>query len=85
VFKSEKFTRFEDSKGIDWWLYAKRIYLDLLYPYYEAVQRANPDKEVYLVEDNAPSHQKASRFLEEVRKERGIRKVPHPPNSPNLN
>lgn len=37
---------------------------------------------MYLVEDNAGGHVKASEIIEGYRNEHGILKAPHPPNSP---
>ena len=44
----------------------------------------HPDKEVYLEEDNAGGHARASKIMEEYRNEHGILKAPHPPDSPDL-
>ena len=83
VYKSEIFDRGDGDK-IDWFLYRKRILWPLLYPYYEAVQRANPGRKIWLVEDNAGNHTKASRACEEERGRRGINKCNWPANSPDL-
>lgn len=71
--------------GIDWYLYREKILKELLYPYYEKVKKHHPDQEVFLVEDNAGGHSKAANLMEAFRKQHGILKAPHPPNSPDLN
>jgi hypothetical protein len=43
-----------------------------LYDFVEEVQARNPGRKVYLTEDNAGAHAKASRLLEAERKRRGI-------------
>ena len=85
VWKYEPLTRSTQLKGIDWFLYRERILLPLLYPLCEAVMRKYPDRAVYLVEDNAGLHAKAAWVCEMDRQRRGIKKAPHPPNSPDLN
>ena len=55
--------------------YATQIALPLLYPFYEKMQARNPNRAVYLIEDNASSHQKAARLLAEERERRGILKI----------
>ena len=52
---------------------------------YRKIQERYPDKEVYLVENNAGGHVNASEIMEEYRNKHGILKAPHPPNSPDLN
>ena len=59
--------------------------MPLLYPFYEEVQRAHPDKKVWLIEDNAPSHTKAAKQCKEDQEKRGIFKEDWPANSPDLN
>ncbi len=55
-----------------------------LWPYYHAIQAANPDREVWLIEDNAPPHTKANRLCNDEVVQQGIRKLTWPPNSPDL-
>ena len=64
VFKSEMRKR-DGGKGIDWFLYRKRILFPLLYPYYKEVQRVNSTRKIWLVEDNAGAHSKAARYCTE--------------------
>lgn len=70
--------------GIDGVAYRDKILLPLLYPFYEQIKAANPNKEIWLIEDNAPSHKKATRICEKERNTRGILKVDWPGNSPDL-
>ena len=58
---------------------------DGLYDFVEATQARNLDKQVYLIEDNAGAHRKASRLLTAERERRSIVKVDWIPNSPDLN
>lgn len=52
----------------------KRVYR-LVSLYYEAIQQAYPEKEIWLVEDNAPLHRKAAEVCETDRRERRILKA----------
>lgn len=70
--------------GIDAFLYREKVLLPLLYPFYEKVKQENPDVNVWLIEDNAPSHTLAAKQCQEDRERRGIKKVDWPPNSPDL-
>lgn len=76
VFKHEIFTR-GVGKGLDAVWYANRILKEALYPYYCNIRRANPDKEVYLIEDNVRLHHSARRKLSSLHTELGVK----PPNS----
>ena len=60
------------------------ILIPLLYPYYEAVRRANSNGTIWLVEDNAGIHTKAATVMELERERHGIKKALWPPNSPDL-
>lgn len=64
--------------------YQDKILIDLLYPFYKEVQKANPTREVWLIEDNASAHQKAAKMCANMIKEKGIKKVDWPANSPDL-
>jgi hypothetical protein len=55
-----------------------------LYPYYYRVKQANPDCDVYLVEDNLGAHTRAREFIVDEDLLGGINFAPHPGNSPNL-
>lgn len=57
----------------------------MLHPHYEEIQRKHPNQEVWLVEDNAGVYSKVARVVEEERKEKGIWKVSHLSNYPDLN
>ena len=57
--------------GIDAVVYRDKILLPLLYPFYEQVRDAHPDREVWLIEDNASSHQKAAKMCYHGREIRG--------------
>ena len=83
VFKYEALERGQ-GRGIDWFLYRKYILRPHLYPYYQAVVKVNPHRQVFFVEDNAGPHQKAQRITAEERDELNIKMAPHPFNSPDL-
>ena len=73
--------------GIDWFLYWKEILLPKLYPFVAEIQYKHSGKNVWLVEDNAPSHTKAAKDPEvsQMRQDLQIHLVDWPPNSPDLN
>lgn len=48
------------------------------------MQRANPAREVWLIENHALAHQKAAKICANIIKEKGIKKVDWPANSPDL-
>lgn len=56
----------------------------LIWPYYKAVQQANPYTRIYLIEDNAKPHRKSRKFLEREAQDQGILWAKWPPNSPQL-
>lgn len=85
IWKYEAVTRDEGKGGIDWFRYRKEVLMPKLYSYYKAIQQKHPDREVWLVEDNAGGHKKASDIMAKYREEHNISKAPHPPNSPDLN
>lgn len=70
--------------GIDAVAYRDKILLPLFYPFYEQVQDAHSDREVWLIEDNASSHQKAAKMCYHERETWGILKVDWPANLPDL-
>jgi hypothetical protein len=81
------YTKMESSgDGITGDKYATNILLgtDMLYDWCEAIQKRNPWKRVYLIEDNASAHTAAADALQEERRRRGIIKVNWCPNSPDL-
>lgn len=75
VYKHIELTRGEEKRGIDWFLYQKYILIPHSYRLYEEVQASNPGTNIWLIEDNAPSHSKATQVCKKNREERGIRKV----------
>lgn len=83
-YKFEPIVRKGKKGGIDGVAYRDKILLPLLYPFYEQIRDANPGKEVWLIEDNAPSQKKAARLCLKERESRGILKVEWPANSPDL-
>ena len=66
-----------EGKGMDFLWYSERILSGLLYPYYLKIQRANPHKEVWLIEDNAKLHHRAKMLPKWVayRRRHGIQTV----------
>ena len=71
------------TRGINGLSYKEKI-IPLLYQFAEEVMKRNPGEKVYVIEDNAPAHQKASRLCEQERKNRGITKTKWEANSPDL-
>ena len=71
------------SKGINGLSYKEKI-IPLLYQFALEVMARNPGVNVWVIEDNAPAHQKASRLCEKEREEKGIQKTKWQANSPDL-
>ena len=59
----------------------------ILYPFYYEVCKANPGREVWLIEDRASPHEKAYNVEVQLREEQGIRSCINqwPGKSPDLN
>ena len=64
--------------------YAFIILKPLLLPYWEALQQANPTKQVVIQEDDASPHLKARQLLQPDIQRLGIRFLKHPGDSPDL-
>jgi hypothetical protein len=71
--------------GLNFVWYAFEVLEKHLFPYYQAIQQANKDKHVVIVEDNDPSHLKARKLLAADITRLQIEFAPHPPNSPDFN
>lgn len=69
---------------IDWVYYAVYMLQNLYYPYYRSIKQRFPDRKIWLVQDNAPSHTKARRILETLGLSPDIWYLNWPPNSPDL-
>lgn len=54
----------DDGKKMDFVFYAFVILEPLLLPYWQALQQANPTKQVFIQEDNASPHLKARLLLQ---------------------
>lgn len=65
----------EKKGGIEAVAYCDKILIDLLYPFFEEVPKANPTREVRLIEDNASEHKKAAKMCADIMKDKGIKKV----------
>ena len=85
LFKHEDLEPSGDKGGLNFVWYAFEILQKKLFPYYEAVQAANPSREVVIAEDNDPSHLKARRLLAPEIAARGIKFTGHPASSPDFN
>ena len=72
------------EKGMDFAWYMYNWLIPHLYPYYHKVKAANPDANVYLIEDNSGAHIKARRMMRGKLISQGIDYAPHPGNSPDL-
>ena len=58
--------------------------MPLIYPFYMEVRQRNPGKKIWLIEDNAEAHKKASKMTQAYKNENHILTVDWPPNSPYL-
>jgi hypothetical protein len=74
----------DDGKKMNFVFYAFVILKPLLLPYWEALQQANPTKQVLIQEDNASPHLKARQLLQPDIQRLGVQFVIHPGNSPDL-
>ena len=74
----------DDGKKMDFVFYSFVILKPLLLPYWEALQQANPTKQVFIQEDNASPHLKARQLLQPDLQRLGVQFVIHPGNSPDL-
>jgi hypothetical protein len=63
IFKEELFTRQNKKGGMDFIHYALIICKKFLFPYYLEVKAAYPNRNVYLIQDNAGLHHKAVKLL----------------------
>ena len=72
------------EKKVDWWYYSQVIMIPKLQPYYQAICNANPGREVWLIEDNAPPYVKANRLFADEKNRIGIRTIDWPSNSLDL-
>lgn len=84
LFKQEELEKTGGKGDIDGFRYRREILVPILYPFYEAIQAANPDVTLWLIEDNAPAHTRAARQCEENRRLRSIQKCVWPPDSSDL-
>lgn len=88
IWKKAKITRNGTAGGIDWVRYREKILYPKLYPFLQKIHEENPGHEIWLVEDNAPSHIGATnhdpRWVEEMTP-RGIHRCKWPSNSPDIN
>lgn len=74
----------DDGKKMNFVFYAFVILKPLLITYWEAIQQANPTKQVFIQEDGASPHLKARQLLQLDIQRRGIQFLHHPGNSPDL-
>lgn len=84
AFKYEKLEREAKKGGLDFVWYAFNVYEGVLFKYYMDLQRLNPGKDVYIVEDNVGVHHKARRLLADQIHEHNIRFLDTAANSPDL-
>ncbi|KIV85569.1 hypothetical protein PV11_01248 [Exophiala sideris] len=92
VFPYDDLTRGDRTKnGIDWYRHRQEVLRVHLYPFYFQVRAKYPDKEVWIVEDNASPHTTAAIKEQEWRNNFSIRAVQMPggpgwpAKSPDLN
>jgi hypothetical protein len=62
----------DDGKKMNFVFYAFKILKPLLLPYWEALQQANPTKQVFIQEDGASPHLKARQLLQPDIQRRGM-------------
>jgi len=84
LFK-EKELEFTSKGGINWVSYRERVLRPKLYPWMESLRKTLGVPYLYLVEDNAPSHQTARRIDEDECLSHGILTLNWPSKSPDLN
>ena len=84
LFPYNKLVRDNKKGGLDFAWYAFKVYVELFFPYYKELRRLNPQKKVYITEDNVPLHHKACRLLASRIKADNIEFLTHPTNSPDL-
>lgn len=81
---SELKTRKVDRRGgIDWYIYRERILNPLLYPFTSQAKREFPERNIMIMEDNAPAH--IHHYHDIPREQLGFTKLVWPANSPDLN
>ena len=62
------------TRGVNGLSYKENV-ISLLYNFAEEVMDQNPGKKVYVIEDNAPAYQKASRLCKQECLDQGIEKT----------
>ena len=80
VLKTRKVDR---RGGIDWYIYRERILTPLLYPFTSRALKEFPERDIVIMEDNAPAH--VHHYHNIPRERLGFRKLIWPANSPDLN
>nr|AHE80945.1 putative transposase [Tuber indicum] len=78
-----KVRKVERKGGIDWYIYRERILNPLLYPFTQQAIQDFPDRNIKIMEDNAPAH--IHHYHNIPRERLGLRKLVWPANSPDLN
>lgn len=82
--ETELKTRKVDRKGgIDWYIYRERIRNPHLYPSTQQAIQDFPDRDIMIIEDNAPAH--IHHYHNIPRERLGLQKLVWPANSPDLN
>ena len=80
----EPILRKRKKERIDLVAYQNKILIDLLYLFYEEVQRPNPICKVQLIENSVSAHQKAAKMGTNIIKEKSIKKIDWPANFSDL-
>ena len=78
-----KVRKIDRKGGIDWYIYRQRILSPLLYPFSHQATEDFPDRNIIIMEDNAPAH--IHHYHNIPRERMGFRKLVWPANSPDLN
>ena len=78
-----KVRKIDRRGGIDWFIYRERILSPLLYPFTQEAIEEFPDRNIIIMEDNAPAH--IHHYHNIPRDRLGYQKLVWPANSPDLN
>lgn len=85
LFKERPVPETITKGGVNWSAYRQKVCEDVLYPWIAEIKASTGHSIIYLVEDNAPSHQTVRRVDFDRRAELGIKALDWPSNSPDLN
>ena len=85
LYPHQSFKPTGSKGGLNFVWYAFEVLQKELFPYYKALSDHNAGKDVYIIEDNDPSHIKARKLLAAEINQDQIKFAPHPASSPDFN